>query len=91
MAAGRSCRRVIATMSPLRNRVCAGIWLAVAGFSAFSFYDRYWRWRGFNELGRCYDPANKEVFVEGAGFIWSSLTFLCLALAALAWRRAQRS
>jgi hypothetical protein len=74
-------------MSRILSRACAGVWFALAGFSAFFFYDRYWLWLGcFNDLGRCYDPVSKHVFVEGAGFIWSSLTLLCLILAVVSWR-----
>lgn len=84
-------RQEITMMIQVRRRICAGTWLALAGFSAFSFYDRYWQWRGcFNELGRCYDPESQQVFVEGAGGIWGFLTVVCLALAIISWRRARR-
>jgi len=79
-------------MNRIRSGLRIGIWLTLAGISALAFYDRYWRWRDcFNELGRCYDAESRYVFVEGAGFVWSSLTVLFLVLAAFAWRRARRS
>ena len=79
-------------MNRIRGGLRIGIWLTLAGISGLAFYDRYWLWRDcFDELGRCYDPESKYVFVEGAGFVWSSLTVLFLVLAAFAWRRARRS
>lgn len=59
--------------------------LIFAGFACLfglAFYERYWRWRGcFNDLGRCYDPASQEVFLEQAGIAWGSLTLICAAIA----------
>ena len=54
------------------------------------FYDRYWRWRDcFNELGRCYDPASQDVYLEQAGLVWGTFTalFLSAALILLLLRR----
>jgi hypothetical protein len=59
---------------------------------ALAYYDRYWRWRDcFNELGRCYDSASEEVFLEQAGLVWGSFAVICvLATALLAWRALRR-
>jgi hypothetical protein len=62
------------------------LWWLLAGFSSFlgllfllAFYDRFWRWRDcFNELGRCYDPATEQVYLEQAGLAWGSLAGVCL-------------
>jgi hypothetical protein len=43
----------------------------VAGIFLLAYYDRYWKWRDcFNELGRCWDSATEQVYVEQAGMIW---------------------
>lgn len=56
-----------------------------------AWYDRYWRWRGcFNELGRCFDPASEQVFLEQAGLVWGSFAGLCVLLALFFAWRAQR-
>ena len=60
----------------------AMLFSALAGLFGLVFYDRYWRWRGcFNELGRCYDPASQEVFLEQAGMVWGGFTVICAAIA----------
>jgi hypothetical protein len=67
------------------------LWLCLALFSAFAFYDRYWRWRGcFNELGRCYD-SQAGVMVEQAGGIWGGLSLIGLILFLRGLRRLLRS
>ena len=57
-----------------------------------AYYERYWRWRDcFNELGRCYDSASEEVFLEQAGLVWGSFAVICvLATALLVWRAVRR-
>lgn len=51
----------------------------MAALSALAFEERYWRWRDcFNELGRCYDPATEQVYVEQAGIVWGGLASICL-------------
>jgi len=56
-----------------------------------AFYDRYWRWRDcFNELGRCYDPATQDVYLEQAGVAWGSLALVSLALATALLIRSHR-
>lgn len=67
--------------------------LTVAALTAFAFYDRYWLWRHcFNELGRCWDSATEQVYLEQAGEVWGGLTGLFLLLAlALLWPRRRRS
>lgn len=57
-----------------------------------AWYERYWRWRDcFNELGRCYDSASEEVFLEQAGLVWGSFTVISLLLTALfVWRALRR-
>jgi hypothetical protein len=74
-------------------RLTAG--LIFAGFALLfelAFYERYWRWRGcFNDLGRCYDPASQEVFLEQAGIAWGSLTVICTAVAIALVVRRRRS
>jgi hypothetical protein len=64
-------------------RALAGFLFAgLAGLFALAFHERYWRWRDcFNELGRCYDAASHEVFLEQAGIAWGSLTVICFAIA----------
>ena len=58
--------------------------LAPAALFALAFHDRYWRHRDcFNELGRCWDPVEEQVYVEGAGMVWGGLTGLCLLVAAV--------
>ncbi|HWV52912.1 hypothetical protein [Pseudorhodoplanes sp.] len=62
--------------------------LTVAGLlSLFMFYDRYWRWRDcFNELGRCFDPATADVYLDQSGPVWGSFAaiFLFLGIIVLA-------
>jgi hypothetical protein len=62
-------------------RLTVGLLFAIAGgLFGLAFYDRYWRRRDcFNELGRCYDAASQEVFLEQAGIVWGSLTAICFA------------
>jgi hypothetical protein len=64
-------------------RLTAGIlFAALACLFGLAFYERYWRWRGcFNDLGRCYDPASQEVFLEQAGMVWGGFTVMCTAIA----------
>jgi len=59
---------------------------------ALAYYDRYWRWRDcFNELGRCYDSASEQVFLEQAGLVWGSLAVISMLLMALfVWRAVRR-
>lgn len=65
--------------------------LAPAAFFAYVFHERYWRWRNcFNELGRCWDSASEQVFVEQAGLIWGGATILFLIPALLILWRARR-
>src|SRR5262245_31996623 len=46
---------------------------------AFTFHDRYWRWRScFNDLGRCYDPISQQVYLEQAGIVWGGLAAISL-------------
>jgi len=58
-----------------------------------AYYERYWRWRDcFNELGRCYDSASEEVFLEQAGLVWRSFAVISLMLTALfVWHALRRS
>lgn len=66
--------------------VLAGLGLAAAAL----FYERYWRWRDcFNELGRCFDPATQDVYLEQAGLVWGMFTvvFLGAAVVLMLWRR----
>ncbi|WP_216638953.1 hypothetical protein [Mycobacterium asiaticum] len=68
----------------------ATVFAAGAVLFGFTFYDRYWRWRDcFNELGRCYDPENQNVYLEQAGVVWGGLTGVCVVCvviaAPLAW------
>ncbi len=65
--------------------------LALAALFALAFEARYWRWRDcFNELGRCWDSATQQVYLEQAGIFWGGATgvFLVLALVLLAPRLA---
>lgn len=75
-------------------RAAAGvISLLAATLFAFAFYDRYWLWRDcFNELGRCYDSATEQVYLEQAGVAWGSLTVICVfaAIFLLIPRKAAR-
>jgi hypothetical protein len=68
--------------------VCA----AGAILFALAYYERYWRWRDcFNELGRCYDSASEEVFLEQAGLVWGSFAVISMLLMALfVWRGLRR-
>jgi hypothetical protein len=62
----------------------------IGGLLALAFYERYWRWRDcFNELGRCFDPATQDVYLEQSGEVYGGLAvlFLILGLALLARRR----
>jgi hypothetical protein len=74
-------------------RLAAGLLSAFAcGLFGFAFYERYWRWRDcFNELGRCYDAASQEVFLEQAGIVWGSLTAICFAIAIVLLVRKRRN
>jgi hypothetical protein len=67
---------------------CALVSTLAAVLFGLAWYDRYWRWRDcFNELGRCYDPASEQVFLEQAGVVWGSLAVICLLASALfVWR-----
>ena len=72
------------------RRLAGVFFAALAALFGLAFYQRYWQWRDcFNELGRCYDPASQEVFLEQAGIAWGSLTVICLAaaMALLIWPR----
>lgn len=73
-------------------RSLAGSFFAgLAGLFGLAFYERYWRWRDcFNELGRCYDAASQQVFLEQAGAAWGSLTIICFAIATALLLRARR-
>jgi hypothetical protein len=68
--------------------------LSAAGAVLFglAYYERYWRWRDcFNELGRCYDSASEEVFLEQAGLVWGSFAVVSMLLTALlVWRALRR-
>lgn len=58
--------------------------LACAALFGVAFYDRYWLWRGcFNELGRCWDSATEQVYVEQAGIVWGGMAGMCVLAAAL--------
>ncbi len=58
--------------------------LAFGAVFALAFYDRYWLWRDcFNELGRCYDSASQEVYLEQAGIVWGTLAALAFSLGLL--------
>jgi hypothetical protein len=60
--------------------VGSAVLLALGVFFAFNFYDRYWRWRDcFNELGRCFDPASQDVYLEQSGMEWGTLSAIALA------------
>ncbi|MEZ5923315.1 MAG: hypothetical protein R3D57_02935 [Hyphomicrobiaceae bacterium] len=70
----------------------AALCLVLAAVFTLAFHNRYWRWRDcFNELGRCYDPANQEIYLEQAGLVWGGLAALAIAGALIAlagwWRR----
>jgi hypothetical protein len=74
-------------------RTLSGSLLTALGvLFAFAYYDRYWRWRDcFNELGRCYDPASQDVYLEQAGIVWGSFAAISLlAGIALLLRRRRR-
>lgn len=60
---------------------------------AYAFYDRYWIWRDcFNELGRCWDSATEQVYLEQSGAIWGMGTLLFAFLAImLLWPRKPRA
>lgn len=48
---------------------------------AMAFEARYWRWRDcFNELGRCYDPATQDVYLEQSGIVWGGLSAISLLI-----------
>lgn len=65
--------------------------LALAVFAGWNAYDRWWRHRGcFNELGRCFDPATGEVYLEQAGLVWGGLAALALLAAGMAMVKAAR-
>ena len=69
-----------------------GCFAGFAGLFGLAFYERYWRWRDcFNELGRCYDAASQEVYLEQAGIAWGSLAVICLAVAIALFIRAHRN
>lgn len=71
--------------------IVGGVLLLMAALAALSFHARYWRWRDcFNELGRCYDPASAEVYLEQAGILWGGLAVLCLLGAAITLKGASR-
>lgn len=74
---------------PYLRALLALITAALAALSALAFYDRYWLWRDcFNELGRCWDSATEQVYLEQAGLVWGGLSGLFLLLTiALIWRR----
>jgi hypothetical protein len=73
------------------RRCLAAVLVALAGLFGLAFHDRYWRWRDcFNELGRCYDPATQDVYLEQAGVAWGSLALICLALATALLIRSHR-
>jgi hypothetical protein len=56
------------------------------------FYARYWRWRDcFNELGRCFDPATQDVYLEQSGVAYGALTLLCLAAGLTALLRCRQN
>jgi len=74
-------------------RLTLGLLFAVAGgLFGLAFYERYWRWRDcFNELGRCYDAASQQVFLEQAGIVWGGLTAICFAIASVLLVRRRRN
>lgn len=67
--------------------------LGFAALFGFAFHDRTWRWRDcFNELGRCWDSASEQVYLEQAGIVWGGLAGVCLAVALwMLWPRGGRS
>ena len=74
-------------------RHTVGLLSALAcGLFGLAFYERYWRWRDcFNELGRCYDAASGEVFLDQAGIVWGGLTAICFAIAIVLLVRKRRN
>ncbi len=51
------------------------------GLFAIAFHQRYWLWRDcFNELGRCFDPATQDVYLEQSGTVYGGLAALFLVL-----------
>ncbi|MFO1172008.1 MAG: hypothetical protein U1E49_13710 [Hyphomicrobiaceae bacterium] len=76
----------------LLMRAVGIVCLAFGALCAWAFYDRYWLWRDcFNELGRCYDSASQEVYLEQAGIVWGTLGALAFGLGLLLlWPRRRR-
>jgi hypothetical protein len=73
------------------RRCLAAVFAGLAALFALAFYFRFWNWRDcFNELGRCYDPATQDVYLEQAGVAWGSLGLICLALAMVLLIRSHR-
>ena len=69
-------------MARLLLRAVGIVCLSFSALFAWAVYDRYWLWRDcFNELGRCYDPASQEVYLEQAGIVWGTLAALAFGLA----------
>ena len=78
-------------VSTMIRKCFAALFVGLAALFAVAFYDRYWRWRDcFNELGRCYDPATQDVYLEQAGVAWGSLALVSLALATALLIRSHR-
>lgn len=70
----------------------SGLFFVASVLALLAFYDRYWKWRDcFNELGRCYDPATQDVYLEQAGLVWGGFAAIFLGLGAILLLRASRA
>lgn len=77
----------------LRERVpfFAILWLALAAFFGYIWYERYLR-IDFNELGRYWDSEAEMVYTEG-GFVWAiptAIFLICGIRAAIRHRNAAK-
>lgn len=75
---GTAIPAVVASASAIGAAAAAALW-----------YDRYLR-RSFNELGRAYDPATHEVYLEQAGCLYGGIACVLFAIAVVAAIRALR-
>ncbi len=75
-------------LARLLMRAVGIVCLGLGVLFALAFHDRYWLWRDcFNELGRCYDSASQEVYLEQAGIVWGTLAAIAFTLGLLLMRR----